>query len=166
MTTEPHYASKGAIFSPDRKYRYQLWRVWDTTKKPILFIMLNPSTADERVLDPTVRRCLGYAMRWGYGQMDICNLFALRSTNPMELYRSEDPVGVDNDEHILVAAKSCDKIIAAWGNHGGYNDRSVDVLNLLTDPIDYPVYALAITKDNQPVHPLYQKGDLLPRRYI
>lgn len=166
MSTEPDYVDKGATFSNDRKYRYRLWRVWDTSKKPILFLMLNPSTADENVLDPTVRRCVGYAMKWGYGRMDVCNIFALRSTDPKELYKSEDPIGVENDTHIRIAANECDKIIAAWGNHGGYKNRSIDIIKLLTYPIEYPVYALAKTKSNQPVHPLYQKGDIIPERLI
>jgi len=166
MGTEPEYTDQGATFSNDRKYRYRLWRVWDTTKKPILFIMLNPSTADEHVLDPTVRRCLGYAMKWGYGRMDICNVFALRSTDPKQLYASEDPVGSENDFHIRIAARESDKIIAAWGNHAGYKNRSTEVQDLLKKPVEYPVYALKITKTNQPSHPLYLKGDLVPERLI
>jgi hypothetical protein len=105
-------------------------------------------------------------MKWGYGRMDVCNLFALRSTDPKELYKSEDPVGTENDLQIRIAAKECDKIIAAWGNHGAYKDRSVKVINLLTKPVEYPIYALKMTKTYQPSHPLYLKGDLTPQTFI
>jgi hypothetical protein len=159
--TEPQYHAKGAIFSDDRKYRYRLWRVWDINKSSVLFIMLNPSTADENVLDPTVRRCLGYAMKWGYGRIDICNLFALRATNPKELYKSDDPIGPDNNRYIVETANECDKTILAWGNHGELDDRYIDVIELLKDT----AFILAKTKSLQPAHPLYLKGDLLPVRW-
>jgi hypothetical protein len=160
--TEPQYLNKGAIFSNDRKYRYKLWRTWDINKPSILFIMLNPSTADENILDPTLRRCLGYAMKWGYGTMYICNLFALRSTNPKELYISDDSIGPDNNRYIRETANECEKIILAWGNHGNLDDRYIDVIELLTEPIEYPLFILARTKMLQPSHPLYLKGDLIP----
>jgi hypothetical protein len=97
--------------------------------------------------------------------MDVCNIFALRSTDPKELYKEEDPIGTENDQHIRIAAKECDKIIVAWGNHGNYKGRSAEVLKVLSDPIKYPIYALSITKTHQPAHPLYQKGDLTPELF-
>ena len=83
----------GAEFSKDRKYRYRLWREWNKTKPAVLFVMLNPSTADELVLDSTVSRCLSFAKEWGYGRLEVANLFALRATDPKELNKVEDPVG-------------------------------------------------------------------------
>ncbi len=166
MTIEPTYIDKGATFSPDRKYRYLLWRTWDKSLPSAMFLMLNPSTADENVLDPTLRRCVGYAMKWGYGRMDICNIFALRSTDPKELYKSEDPIGVDNDQYILKTAKVNGVIIAAWGNHGAHNNRTQEVVDLLTSPTVFELHALALTKTNQPVHPLYQRSDIMPVRYM
>src|SRR3546814_16904510 len=69
-----------------------LWRIWDDTKPQCMFIMLNPSTADADLDDPTIRRCIGFAKSWGYGGLQVCNLFAYRSTEPRELLkvRSEE----------------------------------------------------------------------------
>lgn len=94
---EPTYIRKGATFSGCFKYRYGLTRVWDESLPTVAFIMLNPSTADDDQLDPTLRRCLGFARTLGYGAMEIGNLFALKSTDPEALYSSEDPIGPLND---------------------------------------------------------------------
>lgn len=106
----------GAVFSPDRIYRYRLTRDGAMHGSTVLFIMLNPSTADETQDDPTIRRCMAYAARWGHARLEVVNLFALRATNPMQLrlFRG-DPVGPDNDRHIMEAVQDADIVIAAWG---------------------------------------------------
>ena len=76
---------KDAILSEDRKYRYILSRTWDETKPTVLFIGLNPSTADEKTDDPTIRKCINYAKCWGYGKILMANLFAFRNTILIEL---------------------------------------------------------------------------------
>lgn len=87
---------KTAIISEDEKYRYQLSRCWDETKPRILFIMLNPSTADANIDDPTIRRVISFAKSWGYGGVYVGNLFAFRSTDPKGLKQIADPVGENN----------------------------------------------------------------------
>ena len=161
--TEPEYVEhgKGAIFSPDRKYRYNLWRAWDIENPTVIFIMLNPSTADENVLDPTLRRCLGYAMDLGFGRMEILNLFALRSTNPSELYKDPDPVGPDNDREIYTSSRWSETIIAGWGTHGKFMGRGEKVAKLVISR-HKPMYHLKLTKDGFPSHPLYLKRGLKP----
>ena len=89
--------NKNAIFSDCRKYRYVLSRTWNDKKKTILFIGLNPSTADEKIDDPTIRRCINYAQNWGYGSLLMVNLFAYRATIPTELKNVKNPIGNDND---------------------------------------------------------------------
>ena len=84
---------KAAILSEDRKYRYVLLRTWDEAKPAVLFIGLNPSTADEEDDDPTILKCINYAKTWGYGKILMVNLFALRSTDPSILIHAADPVG-------------------------------------------------------------------------
>ncbi len=75
----------GAVFAEERTHRLYLWRRWSTEKPWLMFIGLNPSTADERLNDPTIRRCIGFAERWGYGGMFMCNVFSLVSTDPKKL---------------------------------------------------------------------------------
>ena len=147
----------GAIFSPDRKYRYKLWRTWDPSKPVCAFIMLNPSTADEYELDPTVRRCVNYAKKWGYGGLVVGNIFALKSTNPKALYRETDPVGPDNNCHLWEISHNAAFTIVAWGAHGALLNRGKEVLRLIPE-----AQCLKMTKDGHPQHPLYLKGDLIP----
>ena len=147
----------GAIFSPDRKYRYRLWRMWDADKPVLAFIMLNPSQADSQILDATVRRCIDFAKRWGYGTLEVGNIFALKSTDPSLLYSTEDPIGPDNDQAILDIYQKAELTIAAWGSHGAHLNRGKEVLRLIPC-----AKCLVQTKDGQPGHPLYLKSDLKP----
>src|SRR5262245_38555366 len=96
---------RSAVFSPCRKYRYSLTRIWDAERPNVMFVGLNPSTADDQVDDPTVRRCIGFARKWRFGGMIIVNLFAYRSTDPNRLQEILDPVGPENDEHIAATAR-------------------------------------------------------------
>lgn len=150
-----------ATFSPDERYRYSLTRNLDdmfADSSTVLFVMLNPSTADAEHDDPTVRRCVGYAKRWGYGMLHVANLFALRATDPAALYRDPDPVGESNDHFIAAMARYADRVVVAWGTHGAYQDRAREVARILRDNDRCP-YALGLTKDGQPRHPLYMPAD-------
>jgi len=91
---------KSAIISSCGKYRYELWRVWDDSKPLVLFICLNPSTADHEKEDNTSRVCINYAQRWGYGGLVMANLFAYRSTEPAKLFEKDDPIGPENDFYL------------------------------------------------------------------
>ena len=146
---------KNATFSSCRTYRYSLSRIWDKKKKYILFIGLNPSTADEEVDDPTVRRCVNYAKNWGYGGFMMVNLFAYRTTLPSNLKKVKCPVGKDNDKYIVKLSKKADITVAAWGNNGNLYSRDKEVLNLVPS-----LMCLKVNKSGQPSHPLYLKKDL------
>lgn len=150
--------SAGAVFSVDREYRYRLWREWSTGEGTCTFVMLNPSTADECILDPTVRRCVGYAKDWGYQRLEVANIFALRSTQPRALYGVADPVGPENDDAILGACRGARIVVAAWGDHGKLRDRGETVLAMLKS-YGIAVYHLGLTAGGRPRHPLY-----LPKR--
>ncbi|MCA9303937.1 MAG: DUF1643 domain-containing protein [Phycisphaerales bacterium] len=149
-----------ATFSDDGLYRYTLGRRWAPGGKRVCFCLLNPSTADARVLDPTLTRCFGYAKRWGFHTMDVCNIFALRSTDPKGLKKTTDPVGPDNDKSIVKLAKRADLVIVGWGTHASLNNRHEEVIDLLTPHCE--PHCLAITKHGYPKHPLYLRGDLEP----
>lgn len=150
-----------AILSPDRVYRYALHRKWDANMFPtpgtVAFVMLNPSTADEREDDPTIRRCIGFARTWGYCSMTVVNLFALRSTDPAGLLDVADPVGPDNDLAIRDVAADAAHVVAAWGAmaHPLVQRRIREVVPLL-GPVPL---CLGTTASGQPRHPLYVKGD-------
>jgi len=159
---EPKYLFKGADFGGNNEaYRYLLWREWDSQKPVIVWIMLNPSTADDKVLDPTLRRCLQFSIDNGYGRMEILNLFALRSTDPKLLYRSEDPVGWRNNITISRACERLDRtIVAAWGVHGVLKNRDKQVIDIVTKSCGKDLYCFKLTKSGIPGHPLYLRGDI------
>ena len=152
--------NKNATFSDCRKYRYALSRTWNGKKKTILFIGLNPSTADEKIDDPTIRRCINYAQNWGYGSLLMVNLFAYRATMPSELKNVKNPIGNDNDLHIIELSKKADLAVAAWGNEGFLLNRDKEVKKLIPN-----LMCLKINKSGQPAHPLYQKKDLKLIKY-
>lgn len=154
---------RSAVFSDDREYRYLL-TITETPDlleggRRILFVMLNPSTADELADDPTVRRCRGFGRALGCSVLEVVNLFALRSPDPRMLARVDDPIGPANDAQILAAARRADLIIGAWGSHGTRMARASVVTSLL-EPFD--VHALKTTKHGQPCHPLYLPASCRP----
>lgn len=149
--------TKGAKLSDDRKYRYQLWRIWDDTLPKVAFVGLNPSYADEEINDPTINRCIDFTKKWGYGGFYMINLFAFISTDPNGLSNTSDPVGSENDKNIGEVVSIVDKVICAWGNNGILNNRNSQVLSLINEP-----FCLKINAGGQPAHPLYLKGDLQP----
>lgn len=142
-----------AAFSPRRRYRYTLHRQW-SDGPVVTWIMLNPSTADEHANDPTVERCQRRSQAWGYGGLIVANLFALRATDPSELYRAEDPVGPDNDAYLRELAAARMPIICGWGNHGTFRGRAAEVLDLIRNAGGDP-HCLRLTGIGQPGHPLY-----------
>lgn len=150
-----------ATFSPCRTYRYALTRWWDLDRPWAAFIMLNPSTADALVDDPTVRRCLSFAKSWAAGGLVVLNLYALRATDPKMLRGHPDPVGPDNDRLIasLVSGETLlGPVVCAWGAHPGTAARSDRVLTLLRNRAIRPL-CLGTTRDGHPRHPLYVRGD-------
>ena len=146
---------KNATFSSCRTYRYSLSRIWDKKKKYVLFIGLNPSTANEEEDDPTIRRCVNYSKDWGYGGFIIVNLFAYRTTLPSNLKKVKYPVGSENDKYIVKLSKKADITVAAWGDNGNLYNRDKQVLSLVPN-----LLCLKINKSGQPAHPLYLKKDL------
>jgi hypothetical protein len=146
-------------------YRYRLWRTVNPDARPrrLLFLMLNPSTADADLDDPTLRRCIGFASLWGYRSLEVCNLFAYRATDPDMLVRVADPVGPHNDVHILAAAARAESIIAAWGTRGALGERASHIVAAITR--QRPLLCLGLTKGGTPRHPLYVRRDAAPRLF-
>lgn len=161
ITPQPTHT--GAVIVGE--HRYLLWRVWDDALPRLLWVMLNPSTAGETEDDPTIKRCISFSQRWGYGGLDVANLFALRATDRRELRRAADPIGPENDRYIAEAAARASGIIVAWGEHGGYMGRARAVLALLARYTTQPLHCLGVTKNGSPRHPLYVAGDGLLAAY-
>jgi hypothetical protein len=152
----------GAIFSPDDRYRYALWRLWDEDKGVLCIIGLNPSTADAVNNDPTVERCQRRARMMGYGGLRMANIFAYRATDPKRMLAAPDPVGPENDAAILQAAKDSALVVCAWGAHGAHLDRGRAVAKMLREA-GVELYCLGVTDGGQPFHPLYIPYVTLPR---
>jgi hypothetical protein len=153
---------KDAIFSPDRKYRYLLSRTWDDSKPSIMVIGLNPSTADEKLDDPTIKRCIAFAQSFGFGELIMVNLFGYRSTDPKALKFVWYPIGPDNNEYIIEFSNKVEKIILAWGNYGNLQNRCHSILKIL--PKDKLFVFGYNAQTHQPKHPLYlpKEAQLIP----
>jgi hypothetical protein len=157
-----------AVLSDCGTYRYALWRdipqqllseeeipdgPWYQADDTVLFVMLNPSTADASQDDPTIRKCIGFAKGWGFGSLAVANLYAYRATQPHELGRADDPIGPENDDWIVTLANEADCIIAAWGaSPYAAPERAREVVEILDH--DTGVHCLGLTKDGHPCHPL------------
>lgn len=142
-----------ATFSHFGFYRYTLERTWGDGGRIANFLMLNPSTADAEKNDPTVERQCRRVHQWGYDGLVVTNLFAWRSTDPDELLKVPDPIGRDNDRHILEQAKRAAIVVCGWGSHKAVAGRGAEVLKALRDTGIVP-HALKVTT-REPWHPLY-----------
>lgn len=152
-----------ALLSPDRCHRYTLTRVWDERLPVAAWIGLNPSTADESKLDPTLRRVLRFSSDWGFGSFVMLNLFSFRATDPRVMKaRGERANTSYNDEHIVNEASAADLVVCAWGAHGSHRNRSTEVLRMLDRAGVQPHY-LELTGAGQPKHPLYLSSELRPK---
>ena len=158
-------SDSGATFSSCRRWRYLLWRRWDASGPAANFLMLNPSTADETVLDPSCSRARDYAERWGYGALIVTNLFAWRATDPKDMKRAGEPVGRSNNQAILRSAREAGVVVCAWGNNGSHLDRAATVVANLRGA-GVPLHALKITAEGQPSHPLYLPAKLQAVRWL
>ena len=143
------YLETTAIYSPYSMYRYVLKRTWPVgNDKLVTFVLLNPSTATEHQDDPTIRRCVRFAIQWGYSGLYILNLFGYRATLPSDMRKAYDPVGPENLKYIKET--QTELVVVGWGNHGTYKGQDKIVLNELNNP-----HSLGINKNGTPKHPLY-----------
>lgn len=147
---------KGAEMSKDRQYRYALWRIWDKEKYMVMFIGLNPSTANESKDDPTIRRVIKFAQNWGYGGVYMMNLYPFVTAYPHELQTGNMDM---NNKWLIRIAMKCHRVVFAWGNflEAVYPGASI------SKALDG--WALEINQNGSPKHPLYVKGDIKPVKY-
>lgn len=149
---------RGAVLSDCGRYRYRLWRLWNADAPVMVWVMLNPSTADADTDDPTIRKCIGFAKAHGYGGIIVVNLFAWRATDPKELPKVADPVGPDNDEHILWACRAplIATVVAGWGADKFARARASRVRVLIHGATGRRLQCFRKSeKTGAPWHPLY-----------
>lgn len=151
---EDDHSKSVAVFSDCERYRYLLTRIWDPAGRKALFIMLNPSTADEIKNDPTVERCERRARALGFGAFRVCNIFAFRATDPKVMRAASNPNGSENDAAIIDSCGWADQVICAWGTHGAYQNRGDAVANLVKASGQSALH-LGLSKAGHPKHPLY-----------
>lgn len=144
---------RDAVISECGQFRYRLIRVWDVDLPRLAFVMLNPSTADASQDDPTIRKCIGFAKRLGFGGIFVVNLYAFRATDPAMLRKQGYLVGPKNDAHIGFAAWECETLICAWGANARGLARPGEVLDIIKRTGRKPM-ALRILAGNVPAHPL------------
>lgn len=150
---------KDAIIDTTEKYRYLLTRKRGSWNRRVNFIMLNPSTADANLDDPTIKSCLRIAQNHWFDGLKVTNLFAYRETSPKKLIDNSGNVDIiwwKNNEYLEKTASESEKVILARWNHGMLLGRNIQVLSILKDR---PLYCLSVTSQRQPKHPLYVKGN-------
>jgi hypothetical protein len=165
MTETHQMVERGAHLSDCGTYRYRLWREWNASRPTLAFLMLNPSTADHLVDDPTVTRCFARAVANNFGRLEVANLFPLRATNPDELLTHPDPLGPRNAANgaILDMVDRASMVICAWGSHKAVSTRAPDVLHLLRiTGMDRKLFHLGMNLDGSPKHPLYIAASARP----
>lgn len=146
----------GAYFSECKKYRYSLWRIWDTDLPRVMFIGLNPSTANETDDDPTIKSVTRIAKSNGYGGFYMMNCFPLVSTDPKGLYGCDH--SVYNEEWLKETASKCKDVVFAWGNFEVVQKLGVDYILSKLFP---HAKVLGHNKNGSPKHPLYCKSNTI-----
>lgn len=158
----------GAEF--DGCYRYRLWRIWDESRDRLAWVMLNPSVADGDSDDPTIRKCMGFARRWGFGSIEVVNLYAFRATDPRVLHAAikelGEPyaVGPRNEDSIIEVCTRAKTVIAAWGTKDFAVPHAAAVKRTLLERIP-SVLSLGRTEGGHPRHPLYVPYDAPPESF-
>ncbi len=161
-----NYTMTGARLSHCERFRYLLTREWDDSLPSCAFIGLNPSTADDKKDDPTIRRCVNFAASWGYGKLYMLNIHPFRATEPKDLFANfEQPsdVWMQNEEVAEEVAAEVQIAIAAWGSN---IKRFPEFAWPFTEVFAGKLHCLSLTKDGYPGHPLYLKGNLKPQPFL
>lgn len=163
----PHVIGSASFGGPGECYRYALSRTWGVGPR-VMFLMMNPSTADPEADDPTVAKCRRLAVRWGYAGLLVGNVFAYRATSPKALLSAEDPVGPMNASSLLTMAGGAALRVAAFGSPPSKALREQAMRTARGLLIDHggepmPWTFLRLSKDGIPCHPLYLPESLEPQ---
>lgn len=178
MNEAPYNLVRDTVFSSCRAYRFTLWRTFQQELLPqpvitggniakdgyVQFIGLNPSTADEKINDPTIRRCIDFSKRWGYGEFCMTNIFPFRATDPNKMMAHEEPaeMRIENAKWVERIAKDAALVICAWGGHGKHHGRGEKFLRHFQKVMQIKIHHLGLNTDGSPKHPLYLKSTTVP----
>lgn len=161
-----NHIGAGATFSPDKKYRFTLWRRWDLNRPMAMFIGLNPSTANDKKNDRTISRVTDFARDWGCGGFYMMNLFAFVTPYPQDLPKGREPGEAENDEWIEKVNLECDRVCLAWGAFGQVKSQRYIRERASVVAARYPgAYCLGRTKGGHPCHPLFLPGSRKPEPF-
>lgn len=164
--TRPDWVVRGDLYaggewSKDGRYRFRLWRRRVLSAPFALWIMLNPSTADEFELDPTLRRDDTFTTSFGLGSWEVVNLFAWKETDSKLLPKVAEPIGAGNDQVILERARAAKLVICGWGAGGKLHERESHVAAMLLGA-GVTMHCLRTISSGAPEHPLYLPATLRP----
>ena len=170
----PEWTEGGGQESPGRDHRLTLDRVWDNFLPHVLWVMLNPSKADARKDDPTIRKCIGFSDRWGYGSLSVVNLFTFRATDPRDLLATCRRYGADalnypvtSDLAFMAEVRDAHTVVVAWGawaERPFVRERAEAVAKAIARAHD-TVYCIGRTKNGHPIHPLMARYTDAPEVY-
>lgn len=141
----------GAIFSECMRYRYQLIRIWDSSKPLAMCVGLNPSTANGTTDDPTIKKLRSILSHNGYGGFYMTNLYALISSVPEKLYQVPDPIG-ENDAHVREVAGKIQDVFLCWGSFKSLEVRIKSILKLVDGK---PLKCFGKSTKGVPIHPAF-----------
>ena len=148
---------KGASFSKNKLHRFSLFRIWDCELPKVLFIMFNPSEANQKKDDPTIRRVIDFSIRWGFGGVYVGNIFSYISKNPKNIKIENPYFNRKNIKSIVKMEKDSSKTILAWGNN---TNAPKWIKKVIKDP-NY----IELSVNGIPKHPLYLKKQLKYKRF-
>jgi hypothetical protein len=144
-----------ASISNCQQYRYRLGRIFGDGPE-LMFVMVNPSTADADVDDQTIKKCIGFAKANGFGSILVGNKFAYRSTDVKKLREVRDPVGPENDEHLRAMMERASKVVVGWGQLAKLPEplrgRWKEVVRL-ADAAGHSLHTIGVNADKHPKHP-------------
>lgn len=145
-----------AVISSCGLYRYRLTRELGGDGPTVMFVMVNPSTADAQDDDQTISKCIGFSTRLGASRLLVGNKFAFRATDIREVRGARDPIGPDNDKHLWVMMSEADMVIAAWGALNKLPEalraRWKDIVRM-ADDLGRPLCCIGTNADKHPKHP-------------
>ena len=159
-----------ACFSKNGKYRYLLGRRISDSPRRLLFIMLNPSSADMTEDDPTIKKCSEIAKKSDFGILEVVNLYAFRAPKQTDLWQQKSPKGKDNDKYIRKSLESADRVILAWGSSIGQSKkrkrRAGKVMRMTIKATRKRPYHLGLNQNGEPKHPKQRVAyDPTPKRW-